>query len=70
MGFFNKILVQEKTTGNLIDIVNLDKDHYESFLEAMRLLQVAYSEAITKQQENNEILEMCKDEGLNEGLNE
>lgn len=42
MGFFNKILVQETKTGNLIDITNLDKKHYESFLEAMQQLQTAY----------------------------
>ena len=42
MGFFNKILVQEKETGNLIDITNLDEKHYESFLEAMQQLQAAY----------------------------
>lgn len=42
MGFFNKILVQETKTGNLIDITNLDQEHYESFLTAMQKLQVAY----------------------------
>jgi len=42
MGFFNKILVQETKTGNLTDITNLDKKHYESFLEAMQQLQAAY----------------------------
>ena len=45
MGFFNKILVQEKTTGNLIDITNLDEQHYESFLDAMEKLQIAYKVA-------------------------
>ena len=45
MGFFNKILVQEKSTGNLIDITNLDEQHYESFLEAMQKLQIAYKVA-------------------------
>jgi hypothetical protein len=42
MGFFNKILVQETSTGNLIDITNLDEKHYESFLVAMQKIQVAY----------------------------
>jgi hypothetical protein len=42
MGFFNKILVQETKTGNLIDITNLDLEHYESFLTAMQKLQTAY----------------------------
>ena len=42
MGFFNKILVQETTTGNLIDITNLDEKHYESFLDAMQKLQATY----------------------------
>jgi len=42
MGFFNKILVQETSTGNLIDITNLDEKHYESFLDAMQKLSIAY----------------------------
>jgi chromosome condensin MukBEF MukE localization factor len=42
MGFFNKILVQETSTGNLVDITNLDEKHYESFLNAMQKLQSAY----------------------------
>ena len=42
MEFFNKILVQETKTGNLIDITNLNKENYESFLEAMQKLQIAY----------------------------
>ena len=42
MGFFNKILVQETSTGNLVDITNLDEKHYESFLDAMQKLQAAY----------------------------
>lgn len=48
MGFFNKILVQDTKTGNLIDITNLDKEHYESFLKAMQLLQSAYIKASQK----------------------
>lgn len=42
MGFFNKILVQETSTGNLIDITNLDEKHYESFIDAMQKLRDAY----------------------------
>ena len=42
MGFFNKIFVQETKTGNLIDITNLDLEHYERFLTAMQQLQSAY----------------------------
>ena len=30
--FFDKILIQEKETGNLIDITDLDKNRYEAFL--------------------------------------
>ena len=45
MGFFNKILVQETSTGNLVDITNLDEKHYESFLDAMQKLQAAYNVA-------------------------
>lgn len=48
MGFFNKILVQENSTGNLIDITNLDERHYESFLDAMDKLQKAYKIAKEK----------------------
>lgn len=39
MGWFNKILVQENATGNLVDITNLDEKHYESFLDAMTKLK-------------------------------
>jgi len=42
MGFFNKILVQETSTGNLVDITNLDEKHYESFIDAMQKLRDAY----------------------------
>lgn len=48
MGFFNKILVQENTTGNLVDITKLDEKHYESFLNAMEKLQSAYIVAKNK----------------------
>lgn len=42
MEFFNKILVKETSTGNLIDIADLDEKHYESFLDTMQKLHVAY----------------------------
>jgi hypothetical protein len=42
MGYFNKILVQETETGNIIDITNLDEKHYESFLDTIQQLQAAY----------------------------
>ena len=48
MGFFNKILVQETLTGNLVDITCLDEKHYESFLDAMQKLQAAYIVAKTR----------------------
>ena len=40
--FFNKILLQEEETGNLIDITNLDEERYEEFLKFMQHLQSAY----------------------------
>ncbi len=46
MGYFNKIFIQEIKTGNLVDITNLDKEHYESFLDAMQKLNIAYKEAL------------------------
>jgi len=42
MGYFNKILVQILGTEKLVDITELDQDHYESFLEAMSKLREAY----------------------------
>ena len=56
MGFFNKILVQEKSTGNLIDITNLDEPHYESFLTAMQKLQVAYIIAKEQKQKSDALI--------------
>ena len=52
MGFFNKILVQETNTGNLTDITNLDQQHYESFLDAMEKLRIAYKVAIERKKMN------------------
>ena len=49
MGYFNRILVQETDTGNLIDITNLDQEHYESFLDAVDAIKEAYKEAIESQ---------------------
>jgi len=51
MVFFNKILVQETKTGNLIDITNLDKEHYEIFLDAMEKLKIAYKVALERRGE-------------------
>jgi len=53
MGFFNKILVQELKTGNLIDITNLDQQHYESFLDAVDKIRVAYKEAIGQKKDES-----------------
>jgi len=40
--FFDKILLQDENTGNLIDITDLDEERYEEFLEFMQHLQSAY----------------------------
>ena len=39
------ILLHDRDRYNLIDITNLDEQHYESFLEAMQKLQIAYKVA-------------------------
>lgn len=59
MGFFNKILVQETKTGNLIDITNLDQKHYESFLEVMQKIKIAYKVA-TKHEQPTKLTEKNK----------
>jgi hypothetical protein len=46
MGFFDRIYIRDKKTGVNIDITTLDKDRYESFLDAMGKLQIAYDMAI------------------------
>ena len=43
MYFFDQILVREKSTGNLIDITDLNKEQYEEFLRCALLLNTAYS---------------------------
>jgi len=48
MGFFNKIFVQENINNELTDITTLDKEHYESFLDAMQKLNVMYTQASKK----------------------
>ena len=53
MEFFNKILVQETKTGNLTDITKLDQPHYESFLEAINKLRIAYYVAIERMQKDD-----------------
>ena len=64
MGFFNKILVQETKTGNLIDITNLDEKHYESFLDAMQKLQVAYIVAKEKKSKTRVFTDTVSPVGL------
>jgi len=49
MGFFNQILVKEVSTDKLIDITDLDKDHYEAFLDVVNRLQIAYQIAVRRQ---------------------
>jgi hypothetical protein len=46
MGFFSNIYIKENKTGNLIDITNLDKEHYESFLELVVELNKTYKYAL------------------------
>ena len=48
MGFFNKIFVLENRSGELTDITDLNKKHYESFLDAMHQLIITYEMAIKK----------------------
>ena len=65
MGFFNKILIQEISTGNLIDITNLDEKHYECFLDAMQKLNVAY--IVAKEKQTNKKSRCC---GRCDGVND
>jgi hypothetical protein len=51
MGWFNKILVVNSKTGDIQDITDLDRKHYESFLEAMQRLIIAYDIASKKEEE-------------------
>ena len=59
MGYFDKIYIKEKKTGNLVDITDLDREHYESFLNAMNQLRAAYNVAIErkKKEDTSEQLE-------------
>lgn len=43
MGWFNKIMVADTNTGIIQDITDLDKEHYESFLEVTERLRIAYN---------------------------
>lgn len=49
MGWFNKVLVVNDTTGDIQDITDLDKEHYESFLEAMQRLNIAYYNVLARE---------------------
>lgn len=60
MGWFNKILVQENKTGNLVDITNLDEKHYESFLDAMTKLNAAYLIAKENQSKSKRSIDVQK----------
>ena len=53
MGWFSKILVQKINTGELVDITDLDQEHYESFLAAMEQLRIAYKVAIERKQKES-----------------
>jgi hypothetical protein len=48
MGWFNKILVVNSKTGDIQNITDLDKEHYESFLKVMQRLIIAYDIASKK----------------------
>ena len=53
MGWFSKILVQKTNTGELVDITDLDQEHYESFLAAMEQLRIAYKVAVERKQKES-----------------
>lgn len=42
MGFFKEIFLKETKTGKLVNITDLDKEHYESFLEYTTKIKAAY----------------------------
>ena len=48
MGYFDKIYIHEKKTGNLLDITRLDKEHYEIFLETVVRVRDAYNREIER----------------------
>jgi hypothetical protein len=41
MGWFKRIFV-ETSHGEITDITALDKEHYESFLDTVRKIEIAY----------------------------
>jgi len=53
MGFFDKVFVKETGTNKLVDITTLDRKHYESFLDAMEKLKLAYEVAIKEKENGN-----------------
>ncbi len=54
MGWFNKILVVNSNTGDIQDITDLDREHYESFLDAMERLRIAYKVIIENKKKEAE----------------
>jgi len=48
MGFFKEIFVKENKTGKLVNIIDLDKEHYESFLECTTKIKAAYIAALER----------------------
>ena len=64
MEFFNKILVQETKTGNLTDITNLDQPHYESFLDTINKLRIAYYVAIERMQKDDICCPYCHSDDI------
>lgn len=48
MGWFKKILLQ-KNDLEIVDIVDLDEEHYESFLDTVNKISIAYKIAKEKQ---------------------
>lgn len=48
MGFFKEIFVKETETGKLVNIIDLDKERYESFLECTTKVKAAYIAALER----------------------
>ncbi len=49
MGFFTKVYV-EKKDGTVVDITELDKKHYEAFLDFTKRLERRYRELILEEE--------------------
>lgn len=59
MGFFKEIFIKDTKTGKLVNITDLDAEHYESFLECTTKIKAAYIAELERRGDASTRLSNC-----------